>query len=1162
MVERSRPLVARASVGLAGDTQGLVARGRELADLDNALLQARRGRAGAVLLRGEPGTGKTATIEVTVARAIDFRVVELSGKDLPTSRDDPRAWPRPLIELLGQAAMWDENGHEGNGSGGGPTRAIGVELAREALTELTSRSQLPLLLTMDDAQELPSRFSAALLQAVVGEMRDESLALFVAEQTWPHEPPGELAAAGVSEHRLRGVTLNQARELFTIKQLQQPVRPILEALHHGTGGNPAALVDVHGRVGPDVVGGWRPVPEPLPLSPAIAAAFGRCLARFDEPARHALAAAATASLPLALLERVLDRLSLSRPSLDPPARAGVIEVRSKRVQFAHPMVRIAAYQLAPPELRTALHEVVSDIYWDEGDVELSAFHAAQGSPRRSRRLARLYSEAARAALDRSDARAAAGHQEMAAQLGESDDANGQRLALAAAGWLSAGEAARALECLGRAAKLELTDTTQAELRYLRARIEMASSVQRRIADEMLEAAAVIERDDLGRAAVIMADAAACAAMSGTAENGEALATRMMRLQPSAGTQGAGLLAAARAALSHATGDENGAAGDLVAATASLVGQSYSFPGSPHLALWIGLALVDLDPRQAMRWANWIERCANSIGDRALQSVPMTLQGAVALRLGRLDEAATSCSAALTAADACKHEVISLHALTLLVETLAAQGSYTHAFESASRLLGAATERDTALRARVYVALAELDLQRRRTRSALAWLQAAESESTGAEVDSRREAQEEWWRLPLAELLTTEGRGGEIADLAAAFEAADNGRAPSGSLGVAAGGAGAGGSAATERRQALLAYLRALAAPDLADAGKHFRVALSAAPAMPMVAARVELGWGLRAIRASELTQAAEHLDAAIERFESMGAIGWAHLAESELEGLLPRLEVGPTGALTARATRHAPDPASDLGDDADGYEHADDTATTWEITMLGSFAVRRNGIVVPNPPSLTTQALKIVALRGRVLAEELAELLWPGSAPGIGVRRLRNVLWRIRASCGDLLLRDENFILLAPEAVTDVSRMRELAQAALDSSTVREKSAELALEALTCYHGELLPGDRYVDWPTSVRESLARLQVQLLELLVVIAVEDERPQEALKLLEELVEADPYEERHYVRAGELYLRLGSSARAMTMVSRAERMLQDLGMSSSYALRELRKELTPS
>ena len=80
-------------------SSGLVARDRELCDLDRMLSLARHRRANAVVLRGEAGTGKSALLEAAVARAHDFVVMELRG--VRGQEDDvPAHWPRPMVELL------------------------------------------------------------------------------------------------------------------------------------------------------------------------------------------------------------------------------------------------------------------------------------------------------------------------------------------------------------------------------------------------------------------------------------------------------------------------------------------------------------------------------------------------------------------------------------------------------------------------------------------------------------------------------------------------------------------------------------------------------------------------------------------------------------------------------------------------------------------------------------------------------------------------------------------------------------------------------------------------------------------------------------------------------------------------------------------------------
>ena len=1132
--QASRPIGAQRVPSGAG-SHGLVARWRELADLDSAVLHARRSLPSAVLLQGEPGTGKTALIETTVTRAIDFRTIVLSGDDVPASPHAPSSWPLSLIDLLGEASLWDEGA---GASGQWAARTNGIDLAREAILTITAKSQLPLLVTIDNAQELPASFIVALLDAVLNEMPNEPVALVVAERTLPHDPPRELSVKGVSRHDLNGLTRSQVRELYELHHLPMPAPQVLDALHHGTGGNPAALLDLHARIGMDALEAWRSLPEPLPVSGAVVGPFGRCLCRFEENVRTVLAAVATAPLPLILLDRVLARLSLSRELLEAPAQSGIVVVRSRRVQFAHPLVRVAAHQLVSADLRGSLHHAVSEVYREEGAVELSAFHDAQASSRRSNRLARIYGEAARAALDRSDARAVAAHREAAAEFSESEDAEAQMLARAAAGWLSAAEPARALVCLDRAERLEMGPLAKAEVCYQRVRVEMSGSTDPLLSETLLEAAASIEKDDPSRALVMIADAACCAALGGAPDAAFEIVEGAQELASVVGSQSGAVVAALRSALALRCGrDSDGAA--LIAGSDFLIGQSYRLPASPHCALLIGSALLDLDLRQTMKWASWIERCATATGDGALGCVPLVLQAAAALRHGQLKDAEASASAALAAADSSLQPVIAAHALIVLMEALAAKGCYATAYEHASRLLGELSERDGRLRARVYIALASLDLQRERIRSALAWLRAAESEQGAEHTGATQRLLEEDSLPTLAAVMTLAGKRNELSALVGRLTAPSAGSH----------------STLNGRTGPHLAYLQGLAIADVRDAAACFRMALASSSASPLLGAHIELAWGLRAGEGNALTEAVRHLDLAATRFEKVGASGWAKLAESERERFRLRVEAIPNGSVTRLAEKHI----RHLNQIDDG-EAAFAGPATWEITLLGSFAVRRNGVDLAALPGMTAQGLKVVALNERILAEELAELLWPDSGAGVGVRRLRNVLWRIRANCGDLLLRAENFVLLAPEAVTDVARMRVLARRALDPATAPERATELAREALRYYAGELLPGDRYVDWPTSARESLSRLYVQLLELLLRIAVDSGQHAEALSLLDNLTEADPYEERHYVRAGELHMLLGSPSRAMGMVTRAERMLHDLGILPSSALRALRGELT--
>src|ERR1700754_4454990 len=63
----------------AAEVAMLRGRGDELAALDGLLDAARAGRRGMLVLRGEPGVGKTALLEHAIASASDFRLLRAVG---------------------------------------------------------------------------------------------------------------------------------------------------------------------------------------------------------------------------------------------------------------------------------------------------------------------------------------------------------------------------------------------------------------------------------------------------------------------------------------------------------------------------------------------------------------------------------------------------------------------------------------------------------------------------------------------------------------------------------------------------------------------------------------------------------------------------------------------------------------------------------------------------------------------------------------------------------------------------------------------------------------------------------------------------------------------------------------------------------------------------
>jgi DNA-binding SARP family transcriptional activator len=166
---------------------------------------------------------------------------------------------------------------------------------------------------------------------------------------------------------------------------------------------------------------------------------------------------------------------------------------------------------------------------------------------------------------------------------------------------------------------------------------------------------------------------------------------------------------------------------------------------------------------------------------------------------------------------------------------------------------------------------------------------------------------------------------------------------------------------------------------------------------------------------------------------------------------------------------------------------------------------------------------------------------------------LRNLLNRLRTSCGDLVERVGETLVLGPGEV-DAEGFERAAAAALAGSA--DERPGLARTALARYKGDLLPGERYEPWATAPRERLRRRYLELLDLLAEDAVERGDVDEAIRLLDQAQEAEPLDEDRYMRAAELLLFQGRRGSAQSLVERASAVREQLGLGESERLNRLR------
>ena len=322
----------------------------ERAALSELLDAARAGRSGVLVMRGEPGVGKTALLEYAIGSAAGLRVARVAGVESEMELAFA-ALQQLCAPMLGQlAGLPDPQRHAlgvafGLTTGAAPDRFL-VGLAALSLVSEVAEQQ-PLLCVVDDAQWL-DRASAQALAFVARRLLAEPVALVVAAR----EPGGEFR--GLPELLVGGLGEGDARELLGSViggPLDERVRDRIVA---ETRGNPLALLELpRGLTHAELAGGFG-LPGAVPLAGRIEDSFGRQLEALpDQTRRLLLLAAADPSGDASLVWRAAERLDIPVQAAASAVEAGLVEF-GPLVRFRHPLVRSAAYGSASfPERQEA-----------------------------------------------------------------------------------------------------------------------------------------------------------------------------------------------------------------------------------------------------------------------------------------------------------------------------------------------------------------------------------------------------------------------------------------------------------------------------------------------------------------------------------------------------------------------------------------------------------------------------------------------------------------------------------------------------------------------------------------------------------------------------------------------------------------------------------------
>jgi len=294
----------------------LSGRGWQCGVLDGLLGDVRAGRSRALVVRGEPGIGKTALLDYAAGTARGFRVARAEGveseMELPFAAlqqlcarmlDRLGELPGPQRDALGVAF--------GLRAGSAPDRFL-VGLAVLGLLSGTAAGQ-PLLCLIDDAQWL-DQVSAQVLAFVARRLDAESVAMLFGTR----DPAAEGDLAGLPALEVGGLPDADARALLASVipgRLDERVRDRIIA---ESGGNPLALLELpRGATAAELAGGFG-VAGPVPLAGRIEQSFLRRITPFPEATRRLLLLAAAEPVgDPALLWRAAGHLASAPP---PPPR--------------------------------------------------------------------------------------------------------------------------------------------------------------------------------------------------------------------------------------------------------------------------------------------------------------------------------------------------------------------------------------------------------------------------------------------------------------------------------------------------------------------------------------------------------------------------------------------------------------------------------------------------------------------------------------------------------------------------------------------------------------------------------------------------------------------------------------------------------------------------
>jgi DNA-binding CsgD family transcriptional regulator len=497
----------------------LIDRRVERATLDAFLDTLRSGESRALVLHGEPGTGKTALLEYLAGQASGCEVARIAGvqSEMELAFAGLHQLGGPMLGRLSnlpepqQEAMRTAVGI----STGPPPDPFLLGLATLGLLS-EEAAERPLVCLVDDAQWL-DQASAQVLAFVARRLRKESVGLVFGSRVLDD------SMSGLPQVAVEGLRDSDARALLDLVLTSPIDTRVRDQIVAETRGNPLALLELpRGFTLEELAGGFG-LPGAVPLSATIEQSFQRRVdALPSETRRLLLLAAADPTGDPALVWRAAALLGIGAYAAPPAAKAGLAEFGA-RVRFRHPLARSAAYRARSQEERYESHGALAQATDSRTDPDRRAWHRAQAVPGPDEDVAAELERSAGRAQARGGLAAAAAFLERAVVFTRDSALRAERALSAAQAKAKAGALDAALDLAAAAETGPLDELGRARVDLLRAQVAYAQNRGSDAPPLLLRAAQRLEPLDRRLARATYLDALAAASFAGSAADGVTVA---------------------------------------------------------------------------------------------------------------------------------------------------------------------------------------------------------------------------------------------------------------------------------------------------------------------------------------------------------------------------------------------------------------------------------------------------------------------------------------------------------------------------------------------------------------------------------------------------------------------------------------------------------------